>query len=70
MIDDGRSGILVPVDDVSQLAHGLRKLMGDAALRDAMGSAARESVQRFHIDNVLAQWDDAFAVVMQRRNAA
>ena len=44
VIDDGRNGILVPPEDAAALAAALRRLAGDAALRQRLGSAARRDV--------------------------
>jgi glycosyltransferase involved in cell wall biosynthesis len=33
LIEDGRNGLLVPVDDAEALAHGIRRLIGDPALQ-------------------------------------
>ncbi len=42
MVEDGVTGILVPVGDTAALARAIEKLAGDADLRRAMGLAARE----------------------------
>ncbi len=41
----GETGLLVPPDDVPALAQALARLAGDAALRAALGDAARRRVQ-------------------------
>lgn len=43
---DGKEGLLVPPGDPQALATALRRLLADAALREQMGQAARERVQR------------------------
>jgi glycosyltransferase involved in cell wall biosynthesis len=43
-IEDGRSGILVPVGDAGALADAVVALAGDPARRAAMGRAARERI--------------------------
>jgi glycosyltransferase involved in cell wall biosynthesis len=62
IVTDGVDGIVVPPRDVEALAEGLDRLMGDEALRRRLGSAARTSVRRFAPDQVLAQWEDLFAL--------
>ena len=44
------------------LAEGLDRLMGDQVLRRRLGEAARAGVRRFAPDQVLAQWEDLFAL--------
>lgn len=63
IVKDGIDGIVVPPRDVSALAAGLAKLVGDPQLRRRFGSAARENVRRFAPDAVLSQWEDVFALV-------
>lgn len=45
-LDGGRAGMVVPADDPAALADALLKLAGDPALRERLGSAARERVAR------------------------
>ena len=45
-IADGETGLLVPPRDPAALADALNKLLTDDALREAMGRAARERVER------------------------
>ena len=44
MIEDGRTGVLVPPNDVDALAQALERLLDDPAARQAMGAAARRRV--------------------------
>jgi hypothetical protein len=44
VIDEGRTGFLVPPGDAGALAVVLRKLLADPALRNAMGATARRYV--------------------------
>jgi glycosyltransferase involved in cell wall biosynthesis len=41
IVEDGRSGVLVPPGDAVALAAALRRLLADSALRDALGAAGR-----------------------------
>lgn len=43
---DGKTGLLVPVDDPDALRSALRRLVEDPELRTGMGRAARERVER------------------------
>lgn len=44
VVDDGRSGVLVPASDALALAEALRVMARDPARRAALGSAGRETV--------------------------
>ena len=44
LLDDGRNGVLVPVDDVAAAAQAIRELAADPNRRRAMGAASREIV--------------------------
>ncbi|HVO09961.1 MAG TPA: glycosyltransferase family 4 protein [Vicinamibacteria bacterium] len=67
IVEDGRSGLLVPPGDAAALAATLRALAGDPARRAAMAQAARaRAVERFdHADN-LARYRALFAEVAAR----
>jgi glycosyltransferase involved in cell wall biosynthesis len=44
LLEDGRNGVLVPVDDVAAAAEAIRGLADDAERRRAMGAASQEMV--------------------------
>jgi glycosyltransferase involved in cell wall biosynthesis len=46
LIEDGRTGILVPPFDVSAAARAVAKLLADPALRRHMGEAGRRKALR------------------------
>lgn len=52
LVVDGETGILVPNEDVISLRSALRKLLGDASLRQKMGIAARRRVEGHY------RWED------------
>lgn len=57
-------GLLVPPADASALAQAVVDLTGDQQRLAAMGAHARRNMQRFAIDNVMAQWQQLFDSVM------
>jgi glycosyltransferase involved in cell wall biosynthesis len=59
VVDDGRTGILVPPADPAALAAAIERLARDAALRRTMGAAGREFVRRHY------RWQDN-AALMER----
>lgn len=50
---DGTTGVLVPVRDEASLAAALEKLVGDAALRQAMGRAGRARALALYDERVI-----------------
>jgi glycosyltransferase involved in cell wall biosynthesis len=46
LIEDGVHGLLVSPGDIGALAEALRRLIADARLRTALGTAARERAAR------------------------
>jgi colanic acid/amylovoran biosynthesis glycosyltransferase len=59
IIDDGRTGFLVPERHVASMAERLDQLLGDAALRRRLGEAARTKV--------MAQYDNRIRVAALER---
>jgi glycosyltransferase involved in cell wall biosynthesis len=62
LIDDGRTGFLVPAGDVPALASRLEQLSADASRRREIGSAARDwAIERFalgrHVEAMSAIYD-------------
>ncbi len=58
MIKDGENGYLVPLYDYSLFRERLERLMTDESLRKSMGSKAKDSIQRFSIENIGAKYYD------------
>jgi glycosyltransferase involved in cell wall biosynthesis len=63
LIDEGKTGLLVPPGDSGALAAAIRRLLDDPALRERMGKRARERAQeRFtvarHVASVQAVYDE------------
>jgi glycosyltransferase involved in cell wall biosynthesis len=67
LVDDGRTGLLVPPDDVEALVAALRKVLTDDGLRAALGAAARERVlEEFDVDVVWRRIDAIYQGVVGR----
>ena len=60
MIDDGRSGLLVPLGDVDAFAVALERMIEDADLRHRCGAAAIEAGQAFKMDVIGPMWEQLF----------
>ena len=61
IIEDGRTGLLVPDGDEEALADALRRLIHDEPLRRRLGAAAAEAAVAYEIPAVGAQWDALLA---------
>lgn len=55
LIENGRTGVLVPSEDASELARAILDLLRDPDRRRVLGSAAREFIRRYHSSQGMAQ---------------
>ncbi len=63
MVEDGRTGYLIGIEDVPALADRMNRLLADAGLARSMGSAGRELMQkRFPADRFKQQLCELFAL--------
>jgi glycosyltransferase involved in cell wall biosynthesis len=59
--EQGRTALLVPVDDYSALECALDELIGNPVKRRELAELARRSVmQRFSLDHILERWNKVF----------
>ena len=70
-IDDGRTGLLVPPDDVSALAAALARLVTDVPLRRSLAAAARaEATARYDWARCVAAHQDYYDHALAAAGAA
>ena len=67
IVRDGVDGLLVPTEDVAALAAALDRLMGDPALRRALGAQATAIATRLDPAVIGRRWDDLIATVARPR---
>lgn len=63
MLQDGRSGILVPMGDQNALSLALQRLIEDPALRASMGQAGLQAVRqegKFSLDNLVKNTESCY----------
>jgi glycosyltransferase involved in cell wall biosynthesis len=65
MVQPERTGLLVPPGDVPALTEAMRRLVGDPALRERLGAAARESARRYTASAVLPRFESLYQQVTQ-----
>ncbi len=64
-IEDGKNGLLVPVDDVDALADAIEKLIVDPALRQALARAAQEKAKKsYSLNRVISQMKQLYGDYM------
>lgn len=65
LVEDGRSGLLLPPDDPAALVVALRKVLADEALRSALGAAARQrALAEFDVDVAWRRIDALYREVL------
>jgi GalNAc-alpha-(1->4)-GalNAc-alpha-(1->3)-diNAcBac-PP-undecaprenol alpha-1,4-N-acetyl-D-galactosaminyltransferase len=57
LVEDGVTGLVVPVNDAVALASALRRLASDDQLRCRLGEAARARVSEYDLSHALAAWE-------------
>lgn len=61
-IDDGKNGLLVPVDDAKALANALERMIVEPALRAKLSKAAREKAKKtYSLNRVIQQMKMMYA---------
>jgi glycosyltransferase involved in cell wall biosynthesis len=68
VIQDGRSGLLVPPGDVDALAKAVKDLIESRELRERLGTRARERVrQEYSTERMLERYSDLYEEVLAKR---
>jgi glycogen(starch) synthase len=70
IVADGETGLLAPPADVPALSAALKKLAGDAALRDRLGRAGRERVKKFTWESVAIAYRQVYDSALAGRRGA
>jgi glycosyltransferase involved in cell wall biosynthesis len=59
-VEDGETGFLVPVGDVSGIARRVNELVKNASLRRKMGEKAKEFVKNFSVERITNQYRELY----------
>jgi glycosyltransferase involved in cell wall biosynthesis len=66
VIEDGRSGVLVPTLDPRSLAEGVRELLASSARRDEMGREARRRVEAaFSVERMAEELESVYRETLE-----
>ena len=65
LIEHEVTGLVVPVNNPSELAKALRRLTSDADLRRRLGDAARERVREYDLPRALTTWESIIGLPRQ-----
>lgn len=57
IVQDGFNGMLVSVDNDTELSDAILKMIEDTPFRERLAQNARQSIQPFFIENVISKWD-------------
>ena len=70
IVEDGRTGLLTPTGDPSELADRLLRLMSSPTLADTLGGAARAEIRaRFSFDRMVAGFEQLYLTQLARHGA-
>jgi len=68
LVDDNRTGLLVPSGESDVLADRIRRVMTEPGLAARLGGAARvEAASRYSFDRMVAAFDDLYVTQLTRR---
>jgi glycosyltransferase involved in cell wall biosynthesis len=60
IIEDGRSGILVPVENSQAIAEAMLRVLGDRGLREKLKVEAKRRVSDFSLETMVSKYTDLF----------
>ena len=66
IVDDGKTGILIPSRDGDALARAVAELLGDSTLRERMGQAARLKVSSYSLQREAEKYIEIYRQVWSR----
>jgi glycosyltransferase involved in cell wall biosynthesis len=64
IVEDGRTGRIVPDGDVDAMVDAVQELMDDSGLRSELARSAMEASRRYGMDVVAGRWESLFSEVV------
>lgn len=58
LIEDGKNGMLVPVNSARELANAMQSLLADRNLRVRVSRLSRSSMEGFRIEKICERWEE------------
>ncbi len=68
LVEHGRTGFLVELEDISGLIQAFEKLILDRQLRISMGIAGQKKIRDYSLENVLAEMSDIYDLYLSRKS--
>lgn len=68
LVEEGRTGFLVPASDVTELARAVLRVLNDAPLRNKMGGLARASAGTFDAERLATDMEKLYMDLWQSRS--
>ena len=62
LVEDGVTGLVVPVNDAAALAAAMRRLASDGELCCRLGAAARARVSEYDLPRALVAWESVLGL--------
>lgn len=69
IIDEGKDGFLMPVNDEQTLADRVIRLIEDEELRRQMSKAALQKSEKYRMDKIIPMWMNLFEELLQEKRA-
>lgn len=69
VVKHGANGLLVPAEDVDQLAVAMRRMIDEETTRERMRGRAVQSVHRFSLDTIMTEWERQILLPLRGRSA-
>ena len=61
ILEGGRSGILVPQDDITGLSDAIQRVISDCTLRARLSEVGRERAEAFAVEKIAPRWLNEFS---------
>jgi glycosyltransferase involved in cell wall biosynthesis len=69
IVVDGETGLVVPAEDRPALTAAMQRLIGDAELRERLGSGAKRQAAKFSSAAVIPQFEQAYELALATHRA-
>jgi glycosyltransferase involved in cell wall biosynthesis len=67
IVENGKTGILVPMGDVEAMAHAVCRILSDPVLANELGARAKERIEKdFTIQQTARKVEDVYQQILQR----